>query len=305
MSRGRAKKRLPRQDTDIVVVGATPHPLRDLYHKLLTVSWPRAIAAISVAFLAINAIFASAYVIAGGVAGGEVSGGQGISFAEAFFFSAQTLGTIGYGAIHPTGMAANAIVVVESLVSVLFTAIATGIIFARFSRSSETLIFCEHPCISLMDGVPTLTLRVGNDREGAVMDAQVRLTYVFTQRTREGVVMYRMKDLPLARERTPSLGRTWTVLHAIDESSPLFKATPRSCDLEEVELIVSVVGTDGTSLQPVHAGRRYLASDILWGERLGDVLSELPDGRLQLDCRKFHDTVKGTPTPEFPYPAET
>lgn len=286
---------------DILVVGAKAHPLRDIYHRFLTASWPEAIGAIVVAYLAVNVVYAGLYMLAGGVEG-TASSGRGITYAEAFFFSAQTLGTIGYGAMHPTGMAANLLMVSESIVSVLFSALATGIMFARFTRSSETVMFSDHPCISLMDGVPTLVLRVGNDRESAVVDAQVRITYTWTHRTAEGVVMYRMKDIDLARDSTPSLGRTWTILHAITESSPLYKKTPEDCEREEVELIVAVAGTDSTSLQPVHAGRRYFAKDILWGSRLGDVLRELPDGRLELDCRKFHDTVKCEPSKDFPYP---
>jgi inward rectifier potassium channel len=282
---------------DILVVGAKAHPLRDIYHRFLTARWPTAIGAIVVAYLAINVLYAAFYMLAGGIEG--TASGQAVTYAEAFFFSAQTLGTIGYGAMHPTGTVANLLVVSESIVSVLFCAIATGIMFARFTRSSETIIFSNRPCVALMDGVPTLVMRVGNDRESAVVDAQVRITYTWTHRTAEGVLMYRMKDIDLARDRTPSLGRTWTVLHPINESSPLYKKTPEDCEREEVELIVAISGTDSTSLQPVHAGHRYLAKDLLWGSRLGDVLRELKDGRLELDCRKFHDTVKCQASEDF------
>lgn len=282
---------------DVVVVGAAAHPLRDLYHLLLTVRWWGAIGAIAAAFLGINLLFAFGYMMTGGIEGQPHPG----SFADAFFFSAQTLGTIGYGAMYPVSNAANVLVAAESFVSVLFTAVATGIVFARFSRSSESIVFSRNPCIAPMDGVPTLSLRVGNDREGAIMDAQVRLTFMHTHRTKEGVTMYRMREMALVRDRTPQLGRTWTVMHLIDETSPLYGATPASCDRDEVELIVAIVGMDGTSLQPVHGRKRYLAGDLVWGARLADVLSELPDGRLQLDVRRFDDVVPTEPTESFPY----
>jgi inward rectifier potassium channel len=287
------------QVDDIVVVGATRHPLRDAYHLLLTASWPQCIGIIAAAFLVVNAMFATAFVATGGVAGARPG-----SFADAFFFSAQTLGTIGYGAMYPMSTGANMIVVVESLVGVLFAALSTGIVFARFSRSTEAMVFARRPCISPMDGKPTLMVRIGNDREGAIVEALVRISFVKTERTKEGVTIYRMRDLTLVRERTQALARTWNVMHVIEADSPLFGATPESCEQEEVELIVTVFGTDGTSLQPVHGRHRYLARDLLWGARPCDVLSDLPDGRLQLDVRRFHDVVPTDPTSSFPYPAK-
>jgi inward rectifier potassium channel len=285
------------QASEVVIVGATAHPWRDLYHVLLTVRWWGAIAAIVFAFLVVNLVFACAYYAAGGVEGAHPG-----SFADAFFFSAQTLGTIGYGALHPATMAANLIAVGESIVGILFAAVSTGIVFARFSRSTESLVFSNNPCISLMNGTPTLSLRVGNDREGAVLEAHVRVALVRTERTAEGVVMYRMYDLVLARERTPALARTWTVLHTIDEKSPLYGATPESCLRDEVELVVTVVGTDSTTLQPVHGRMRYVSPDLKWGARLADILTERPDGRLELDVRRFHELVETEPTEGFPYP---
>jgi inward rectifier potassium channel len=283
---------------DIVVIGAARRPLRDLYHLFLTVRWPTALGAIASAFLLINAVFAAIYLVTGGIEGGMHPG----SFGDAFFFSAQTLGTIGYGTLHPTTTAANVVVVFESMVGILFVALATGIVFARFSRSTEAIIFSRVPCIGPMDGVPTLMLRVGNDRENAIMNAQVRIVMVHTHRTAEGVTMYRMKDLVLSRERTDVLTRTFTVMHVVDPSSPLFQMTPESAAKQEVELVVTVVGTDGISLQPVHGRKRYLDKEIRWGARLGDVLTERPDGRLQLDVRRFDDIVETKPTEEFPYP---
>jgi inward rectifier potassium channel len=131
----------------------------------------------------------------------------------------------------------------------------------------------------------------------------VRVAVVRTERTAEGTTLYRFYDAELARDRSPALSRSWTVMHTITEKSPLFGATPESCVTEEVELIVSVVGTDDTSLQPVFGRRRYVAGDVMWGARLADVLSELPDGLLQLDVRRFEDIVPTEPTETFPYPA--
>jgi inward rectifier potassium channel len=285
------------RDQDVTIVNARAHPLRDAYHLVLRMPWWAVLLSIAGTFLALNALFALAYVFTGGI-----SGAAPHSFRDAFFFSVQTMGTIGYGAMYPASTAAHVLVVAESVVGLIMTALATGIVFARFSQTTGQLVFSRYACISPMNGVPTLSFRIGNDRASTIFEAQVRVAVIRTERTAEGVLFYRLYDVILARDRSPALSRSWTVMHAIDDKSPLFCLSPEGCDAQELELAVSVVGTDDTSLQPVHARHRYLTSDILWGSRLADVLSELPDGRLQLDVARFHEVLPTAPTKDFPYP---
>jgi inward rectifier potassium channel len=285
------------QESDILVVGARAHPLRDAYHLLLRMRWVGVLGGIAALFLLLNLLFACAYLATGGVVG--VAPG---SLRDAFFFSVQTMGTIGYGAMYPATTAAHTVVVGESIVSLIMTALATGIVFARFSQSTGQIVFTSKACISPMNGVPTLAFRVGNDRSSTVFEAHVRVSLIRTEKTTEGVTFYRLYDLELSRDRSPVLARSWTVMHPIDEKSPLRGASPEACRADELELAVTVVGTDDTSLQPVHGRRRYLAGDIVWGARLADVLSELPNGKLQLDVRKFDTLVPTEPTASFPYP---
>lgn len=284
-------------ESDIVVVGAASHPLRDAYLLVLRTPLSVVLAGIASTFLLVNVVFACLYVATGGVANAADG-----SFKDAFFFSVQTMGTIGYGAMYPQTTAANLLVVAESVVGIVLVALATGIVFARFSQSRGTVVFSDRACIAPMDGVPTLMIRVGNDRASAIFDAAIRVVLTRTERTAEGMTFYRMYDLSLARDRSPALMRSWTVLHRIDEASPLFGMTPETCLAQETELLVSLVGTDDTSLQPVHARVRYDAPDLVWGARPADILSELPDGRLTLDVRRFHDIVPTKPTSAFPYP---
>jgi inward rectifier potassium channel len=275
------------EPSDVVVVGVAAHPLRDAYHLVLGMRWRTTLAGIAGAFLLINAVFACGYVVTGGVGGARPG-----SFPDAFFFSVQTMGTVGYGAMHPVSTAANVLVVAECIVGLIVTALATGVVFARFSRTTGVFLFSRNACVAPIDGMPTLHFRVGNDRSSTIFEARVSVTMLRTERTLEGVVFYRMHDLTLVRHQSPAMARSFTVMHRLTGESPLAGATRQSCIDQEVEIRVSVVGTDGTSLQPVHAQRRYEMKDILWGARLADILSELPDGRVQLDIRKFHDTVK-------------
>ena len=285
------------EDDGIIVVGASSHPLRDAYHSLLSMRWHGVLIVIALLFLVANGVFALLYTATGGITGARDG-----SFRDAFFFSVQTMGTVGYGAMYPTSTAANLVVVAESVTSVILTALATGIVFTRFSQTSAKIVFTSKICIAPMDGVPTLSLRIGNDRASTIFEATIRVVMIRTVTTSEGVKFYRLVDLVLVRDRSPALNRSWTVMHRIDDTSPLHGLTPADFEAGEIEIAASVVGTDDTSLQPVHARCRYESKNIVWGARLADVLSERPDGQLQLDVRRFDELIPSQPTETFPYP---
>jgi len=292
--------REPGADYEIRVVGHRHTPLRDFYHALLELPWWATITTITGVFLVTNALFALAYLLTGGVE----HAARG-SFLDAFFFSVQTMGTIGYGAMFPASTAANAVVVVESIVSLLLTAMSTGLVVAKVSRPTARVVFTRHAVISPFDGVPTLMFRIGNERGNQIVDAKIRVVVYRTERTADGRTYYRQLDLQLLRAHALSLSRSWNVLHPIDDASPFRDETPASLAAKEIELQVLVIGLDDISMQTVHAGHRYFAKDIVWGARLADVLSETPDGHLLLDLRRFNEVEPTAPTPNFPYPAPT
>jgi inward rectifier potassium channel len=274
----------PRAGYQIRVVGDRTSVLRDFYHLLLKRSWWVTLAAISGMFLTANALFAVAYAIVGGVAHAQPG-----SFRDAFFFSVETMGTIGYGAMSPESTGANLVMVVESITGLTLIALATGLVFAKFSRSTARMVFSRQAVISSLNGVPTLMFRLGNQRGNQIVDAQLRVVMIRTERLPEGGAFYRMLDLPLTRQRALSLSRSWNALHLIDGTSPLSGETRESLVEKEIELQVLVVGLDDITMQTIHAQHRYFAKDILWEHKLADVLSETSDGHLLLDLRRFHD----------------
>jgi inward rectifier potassium channel len=290
---------LPGAGYEVRILGDRPALLRDLYHALLRLPWSVTVAAISAAFLIANALFAMAYdLIPGGIAGAAHG-----SFADAFFFSVQTMGTIGYGALYPKTMAANVLVVAESITSLLLVALSTGLVFAKFSRITARLVFTDRAVISPVGGVPTLMFRISNQRGNQIVDARIRLVMIRTERSPDGGgTFYRMLDLKPQRERALSLSRSWSVHHAIDRDSPLHGETPRSLTEKEIELQVLVVGLDDIFMQTVHAQHRYFTDQIIWGARHADVISETADGALMLDLTRFHQVEPTHPTPDFPYP---
>jgi len=270
-------------DYSVRIVGAPRTPLRDFYHALLRLSWFATIGVVAGGYFAVNALFALLYLWLGGVAHARPD-----SFLDAFYFSVETMGTIGYGAMYPESHAANLVMVLESTVSLVLTALATGLVFAKFSRPTASLIFTHQATIAAMNGVPTLSFRLGNRRGNRIVLATVKVSMARTERTLEGKTFYRMLDLALSREHLLALTRSWTILHPIDQSSPLWGETPESLAAKEVELLVTVVGTDDLWMQTVHGSHRYLDRDIVWGQRHVDILHD--DGQtVTLDLRKFHD----------------
>ncbi len=272
---------------DIEVVGASRRIGRDVYHFFLRAPWWVDLLVLSAIFLIANVMFAALYFWSGGVEGAR-------GLLDYFYFSVETMGTIGYGDMHPTSHGARAIMTVEALAQIFILAVTTGLVFAKFSIPRARVQFAKHPALGIFDGEPTLSFRVGNERDSRLLEAVIRVVLFRTETTKEGVLLYRMYDLPLERERSPALSRSWTIMHRIDESSILFGATPESMERDEIEFVLTLRGTDELSAQMLFAQQRYEAKDIKWNARHADMLSERPDGKLRVDMSRFHEIV---PTP--------
>jgi inward rectifier potassium channel len=270
----------------IHVIGAPAPGLRDLYHALLRVPWWATLTIIVGGYLLLNSLFAALYLITGGIANARAG-----SLADAFFFSVQTMGTIGYGTMYPASKAANLLVVAESVTSLVVTALATGLVFVRFSQTRARLVFSANVAVGPVDSVPTLMLRIGNERSGNIVDTRFRLSFTRTTKTAEGITIYRLEELPLVRAHAPALSRSWNVMHQISPGSPLAGYDAARLAAVEGEIQLEVVGVDDTSLQPVHARHTWFAGSVAWGARLADVLSETPNGDMILDLRHFHEVV--------------
>ncbi|MCU1278690.1 MAG: Kef-type transport system, putative NAD-binding component [bacterium] len=281
-------------EEEIEVVGGKRGLWRDLYHFFLRAPWWVDLLLLSTVFVLVNLLFATAYWSAGGIKDAH-------TFLDHFFFSVETMGTIGYGNMYPTTRATHAIMTVEALTQIFLIAVTTGLVFAKFSIPRARVRFSEHPTIGPYDGAPTLQFRIGNERDSRLLEAVVRVVVLRTEKTKEGVTVYRMHDLKLERYRSPYLSRSWTVLHKIDASSLLYQQTPELLARDEVEFILTLNGTDELSVQKLHAQMRYEAKDLRWGARHADMLSERPDGKLRLDMRNFHEVVPTARTDEFPY----
>lgn len=269
---------------DVVRVGTSTPYLADLYHLLLVCSWRRLLLTIASVYAAINASFAALYV-----AGGDcLAGARPGSFADAFFFSVQTFSTIGYGTMAPKTAYASAVVTLEAFVGLITVAMATGLMFAKFSRPTARVLFSDKMLVGTRNGKPTLMLRMANERGNDLIEATFRVTVLKPEVTDEGETIRKLHDVKLIRSDTPLFTVSFTAFHVIDEESPLWGVTEETMERDLLRFIVTVTGLDGTYAQTIHARRIYLANDVAWGGRFVDVLSTLPDGRMQIDLAKFH-----------------
>jgi inward rectifier potassium channel len=232
-------------------------------------------------------LFAFAYLVGGdGIANARPG-----NFLDAFFFSVQTMASIGYGAMYPQTAYANVLVTVEALMGLLGLSMATGLMFARFSRPTARVLFSRVAVITAYNGLPSLMFRAANQRQNRILEAHMWVTLVRDEITKEGQFMRRFYELPLVRSHSPLFALSWTVMHIIDENSPFYGVTAEMMVEEEMEIIVTLTGIDETVAQSIHARHSYDAREILWNMQFLDILSKTRDGRRVVDYSRFHEVL--------------
>ena len=285
--------RMPGSGRIIATIGLRDSPLGDLYHSLLVASWRRFFALVLLAYVGANLLFALGYL----AIGNGIEEARPGNFADAFFFSVQTMATIGYGKMAPRGLAANLLVTVEALFGLLGLALVTGLVFAKFSRPTARVVFSRNAVVTTFDGVPSLLVRMANERANQIVEAQAHLVLLRTERTPEGEEIRRVHDLRLRRSQSAFFALTWLAVHPITPESPLFGETPESLREKDVDLVASLTGLDETLAQSVHARHAWRTDQILFGHRFADVLVTFPDGTRGVDYRRFHEVAPEASVP--------
>jgi inward rectifier potassium channel len=281
----RRQRLVPRGDgMEVIRVGQSHIWFSDLYVKILEMNWGAWVVLVSVLYLFSNLVFADLYFFNEG----SIENARPGSFGDMFFFSVQTMATIGYGRMVPIGMMPNIIVTIEALWGFTFFAFVTGLAFTRFSRPTARLLFSEVAVISNYEGTPHLKIRLANQRTNRIVDATAHLYLLRTSTTLEGFKLRRFYDLPLVRDHVPLLQLSWTLMYPIDGNSPLYGATPESLVELEDEIIVSVTGLDETMSQEIHARYSYIAHEIICNADFEDVLTRHDNGRVRMDYNLFH-----------------
>jgi inward rectifier potassium channel len=276
----------PRRGRLAVVKGQDRTRYTDFYHAILMAPWWLTFVQLALFFVVINIVFAGLYLA-------DPQGLKGLhrgAFWDAFLFSVQTIGSINYTVFVPQTLYANVIVSFEAFVGILIIALFTGIIFARFSRPFARVVFSKVAVITPFDGVPTLMFRTANQRGNQVLDASVRVSLAYQHTTREGMTIRRFTELKMVRERTSLFALSWTLMHHIDENSPLHGISLEQMYDQQMEIVAMLSGTDDTMAEQIYARHAYQPDDILKDRIFVDVLDQLPSGRRVVDLTRFHDT---------------
>ena len=257
----------------------------DLYHRSMTISWPVFFGTAAAIFVVLNAVFAFLYWL-GNEPIANVAGNTSLAL---FYFSVETLATVGYGDMHPQTHYGHFIATTEIFTGMSFLAVMTGLIFARFRRPRARFIFAENPVVTIHQGQPTLMIRIANERNDTISQATARLWLARMETTVEGVEYRRFHELLLDRREHPMFMLSWSLFHTIDETSPLYRMTPVDLAAADAILTLNVSGVDDNSAQNLQARKLYSHQHIRWNYRYRDITSVSKEGRLVIDYAVFHE----------------
>jgi inward rectifier potassium channel len=286
-----SRKRLPRGSREIPFgsrkIVAHGMPIRfwqDIYHSALTIKWPTFFVSLALIFLLLNATFASLYMLGTASIANQFPKG----FGGAFFFSVETLATVGYGDMHPQTVYAHWIATLEIFVGMSGIALATGLIFARFSRPRAKIMFSRYAVVRPIDGHMTLLARAANGRQNVIAEARGKMRMMRVETSAEGYRLRKLYDLTLVREQHPAFLFSWTLMHIIDETSPLFGETAESMKAREASLLITIEGADEETSQTMQARYTWEADNIRWQYKYVDLLRE-EEGVSHIDYIHFDE----------------
>jgi inward rectifier potassium channel len=263
--------------------GVSRFDLRDPYHLAVALTWPQFLAALLALYLSVNVVFATLFWLVPG----SVANARPDSFADAFFFSIETLATVGYGEMYPATLHGHVVAAIEIVCGLGFTAILTGLTFVRFSRPRAKLVFAANPVVAMHNGKPTMMVRIGNGRSGVLMDAAAKLNVLLSETSAEGKLLHRAQELRLQRAHIPIFPLFWTLMHVLDERSPLHGYDMARAIEADARVFVTLEARDPTLATSVHEIRTYAPADIRFGMRYTDALTIAEDGTPVMDLTRI------------------
>jgi inward rectifier potassium channel len=284
MSRTSRQVRVQSGQFEFVKLNAKEFDLRDTYHLILTLSWPGFAGAIFSIYFLINLVFAALYML-DPHAIAEMS-----SFFDAFFFSVETLATVGYGHMYPGSFYGHLIAMIEIMVGLFGLAVITGLIFVRFSRPTARMHFSKVAVIAPFDGVPNLMIRVANLRHQAMVEPEFRMILLRNIITAEGDDMRRFSSLKVEFDRLITFPVVLTVRHRIDQESPLFGMTQADFQQLDIRIMASIVGVDTVIVAPVQSHSDYNYDQIEWNRRFVEIYEQSKENQWTVDYGRIDET---------------
>ena len=260
------------------------------YHYLIQISWWKFNALILISYILINAFFGAIYFAIGT---GGLNGVDGVSLSERYlqsvFFSTQTFTTVGFGRIAPVSTLANITSAFESLAGLLSFALATGLLYGRFSRPVARIIFSHHGIITSFQDMTGFMFRIANQRTNQLIDVSATVTLSRLEEIGNGRRVRRFHELDLERDRVNFFHLSWTVVHPIDTRSPLFGVTKQQLDDSDAEFLIIIKAFDDTFSTTVHTRTSYKSKEVIFNGRFKPIIRTAPDGITEIDLDKIHD----------------
>jgi inward rectifier potassium channel len=260
------------------------------YHTLITMSWTRFWLLILSGYVLLNFIFAFVYMSFGASSLNGGSDNAALShFWAAFFFSAQTISTVGYGHISPYGMAANSVAALESMMGLLAFALATGLLYGRFSRPSAQIAYSKNMIVApYLENGKGLMFRLANMRRNMLIDLEIEIIFSYNEMV-DGKAVRRFYPLDVERRKVSLLTMNWTIVHPLDENSPLHDMSKEDLEKSEAGFAILLRAFDDTFSQTVHSRTAYQHHEIIWGAKFKPIFDRDEDGRIVLDLSKISD----------------
>lgn len=271
----------------------------DLYVVLIRMPWWKFNLLVATFYLTANLVFALFYWWVGVdyLTGIDKSSAY-MSFMDTFFFSAQTLTTVGYGRIAPIGVMESTVAAVESLMGVMSFALVTGLLYGRFSRPVANLLYSSNMLVTPHNGERAMMFRVANKSHNQLIDVEVSLIATYQEFDVNGKAVVHYKPLELELRKIQYLPLNWTLVHVMNEKSPLYGWSSDDFENQSVEILVTFKGTDDTFMQDVHDRTSYRYKDFVWGARFLPMFEPSPDGRTVLHLDLL-DAYKSEALPEL------
>lgn len=264
-----------------------------MYHWLITISWTKFLTMMAAFYSVVNFLFAIGYFFAGNDAlNGTESTTFNNHFWNCFFFSVETFATIGYGALNPRNFTANWLMTFEAFFGLFCAAMATGLLFARFARPNAKILYSDNAIIAPFKEGKALMVRIINQRSSQLINIEAQIIFSLMHE-KDGRKVRQYFTLPLDRQKVTFFPLHWTIVHEIDEKSPLFGKNHKYLEEAEAEMFVLITATDETYSQTVHSRSSYRFDEIVWGAKFKDIFEKSSTGKaIGVNMNRIHDFEK-------------